>query len=214
MLDDVRAGTFDSNQPVSVVQYGNSRPLPCRFETKVVENKAATKAENRFIGREVDYIKIYLPGQGEPSEFRWDSMTAREQAQFMPSYKAWKERRVESPVGTPIERLLWLSPSRIDELKRRFICTVEQYVELSEPDIQRLGMGTRGEVEKAKAFLAQAKDGGTATRLAQENTELKEQLAALTEDMKELRRSLMQSVAPRTRKRKEKKEISDDQQDG
>ena len=87
--------------------------------------------------------------------------------------------------GTPLKQWPLLSPAQIAEFNALNILSVEMLAELSDANVSKIFDG-RIWREKAKAWLAQSKDGATATRLAAENERLKQQIDALTLRVNEL----------------------------
>lgn len=110
-----------------------------------------------------DFVKIVIPG---------DSTTEYDQPVKQTHKDRWPDlwRKYESGMqqemtGTPIKEL-GLDEGQILALNGRHVYTVETLAGLSESSISGLGLGTRGLVEQAKAFLAQRTDRDTLNQYA------------------------------------------------
>lgn len=105
---------------------------------------------------------------------------------FPEHYARWKAMKEERHIdGTPLKQWPLLSPVQIAEFEAANILSVEMLAELADTHVAKIFDGRQWR-EKAKAWLAQAKDGATATRLAAENQRLKEKLETLEARLNEM----------------------------
>lgn len=136
--------------------------LAVSFYSKATEDAAATLAEGRPIFRDVEMVKIQFPGNRLQELHAPATDTAYLGSQlghvsyrdrFPKHYKAFQEGRGEAVIGTPLSALS-LSEGRIAELRAANIKTVEMLAGLTDAAMQKVGMGTRADVDAAKAYLA------------------------------------------------------------
>ncbi|QIG75008.1 hypothetical protein EVC14_010 [Rhizobium phage RHph_I3_18] len=98
---------------------------------------------------------------------------------YAAQYKAFKAGERQTKNGTPLEALPFLTPAKVKELKAVHVYTAEALADLDGANLKTLGQGGREWKEKAKAYLENASDSAYATKLAEENLYLKQQLEAL-----------------------------------
>jgi hypothetical protein len=130
--------------------------LVVTFYRHSVHSQALSDKEGRPVFVEKDYVKILVPGERDTvdrpvrdeDKFRW----ARQ-------WQAYHEKRQQAPEGTPIDCLFPQAPAIVATLRAMNFHVVEQLATASDIALQNIGMGARQWQEKAKQFLAAAKDG-------------------------------------------------------
>lgn len=165
------------------------KQLGVEFFMEAVENKRKSEAEKRPIFDDVEMVRIIIPGDTKrkpvfrahemhyvPAEKR--QMTYAER--FPGQYKAFRENIEDFVSGTPLSELPFLTVARRAEMKHLGIVTVEQLAGLQDNNMKKLGMDGRGIVEKAKAYLAAAKDTAEVDDLRRQVAELKAQIGTVT----------------------------------
>lgn len=101
-------------------------------------------------------------------------------------------KKEESPKlqGTPIEQMPGLDMKVAASLKAMHVHTVEALADLTDTGLNALGMGARKLKAEALGYLESRKSKDAAVEVAQklsaENAELREQLASLTDIVKEM----------------------------
>ena len=95
-----------------------------QFFRKPVLQPGLSEQEGRAIYKEVDYIKIMVPGDKlSVIERPVDSIDAR---RFADRYQKWKAGQGNAIEGTPISSLPKMTPSKVEEYKFFGLHTVEQ----------------------------------------------------------------------------------------
>lgn len=113
---------------------------------------------------------------------------------FPEHYSRWKATREERHIdGTPLRQWPLLSPVQIAEFEAANIFSVEMLAGLADTNVNKIHEGRQWR-EKAKAWLEQAKDSSTATRLAAENQRLGDKIAELE--------ARLNDIAPETSERR------------
>lgn len=88
--------------------------------------------------------------------------------------------------GTPLKEWPGMQPSTIRMLEHFNIFVVEQLAELSDGSLTHIGPGARELREKAKAYVAKARDEAATQQYAAENERLRSEIEALKVNFGEL----------------------------
>ena len=210
-----------------MITEAEKKPPYVVFEYRPVEDRDATIAAGSPQYVDVAYATITSAGSKDnvvrPVK-EWFAMLRKEvqqerfPANWLKHYEqAFEhfEKGEEMPVnGTPVK--LWppASPAQIKQLTDLHVLTVEQLAEGNEQLIASLGMGGRALVQKAKDYLASAKEHGTVVleletvrrdleAANEEKASMKEQLNAqqaqidaLTTAMQQMQDAAKASAAP------------------
>lgn len=181
----------------SVVDFATreERPPYVRFERRPVEDHAKSKAEGRWVGRDVDFVKItpsYTKDvivrdvDGWFSKLKQDEKNGRIPNTWLPhyqrSYDAWKNGQEIPLEGTPIRGWGVISPALQETLLSCDIRTVEDAAQMTEDAMRRVGMAGNDIRNKARAAL-KAGDKG---KLVMENAELRAKLTVAEQNVEKL----------------------------
>lgn len=157
--------------------------LAVQFYKNVEEDKAATAAQGRKICKEVDYIKIQVPGDAlseidraviESDKMRFPTLWAK----YL--NRVNEEGRFE---GTPLTEWPLISRSQAEQLRYLKFHTVESIAHASDLQIQAVGMAAGMAPhtfrDKAKNFLDSAKSTADFDQRQQELDQLREENARI-----------------------------------
>lgn len=158
------------------MEVAESRPPYVMYETRAVEDRAATIEAGYYKTKDVDFAIITPQGSKDRVERNvsdwFEQLTQQVQEQrfkqewlsaFRGSYSAWKEGREIPANGTSVMNWPVLSPSQVKQLLDAKIRTVEDLSVANEESLSRLGMGGRNLKEKAVSWLASASGNGKVT---------------------------------------------------
>lgn len=177
--------TLDNSQSVNL--YASDHKLFVSFYTKPVLNPIKSTEAGRQVFDEVDYIRIVTPGS-LLSIIDTPVDTGNYMQRFGDKYDKWKSGQAELISGTPLESFPWLlgRVAVVAELKALGIHTVEQLATL--PDSAMHNMMGGIELRKRAAEWLDQTTGTDAqvARMSKENDDLKAQMAAMQEQMKQL----------------------------
>ena len=177
--------TLDNSQSVNL--YANDHKLFVSFYTKPVMNPLKSTEAGRQVFDEKDYIRIMTPGSqlcviDEPIK------SGNYMQRFGDRYAKWKAGQQELISGTPLDAFPWLigKIGLLAELKALNIHTVEQLSTL--PDSAMHNMMGGHELRKRAAEWLDQTTGTDAkvAKMSKENDDLKAQMAAMQEQMKQL----------------------------
>jgi hypothetical protein len=142
-------------------------------------NKAKTAEAGHDVYDEREYVRVVVPG--DKASLLLQPSTDAYRRRFPKAYQAFKTRESGGGrSGMPIEQWAVVSRSVAMTLRAAHVHTVEDLCEVSDSHIDRLSVAGARELQaKARAWLAQAKDGAEAARKAAENEGLQKQIQAL-----------------------------------
>ena len=164
------------------------------FELEPVEQVAASIEAGRPIFKEVEHIRIIIPGDKHTEIFR--KATDADRKMYADEYSRFKRNEAEQTYGTPLREWNAVSRSVAKELEYFNVSTVEQLAGLSDQAVQKIGMGGAELVRKAKVFLESSASEGYAQKLSKENADLKERLANLEDTIREMSVHMPQKRGP------------------
>jgi len=104
-------------------------------------------------------------------------------------YEAWKSGQAEPIDGTPLEAWPGVTRGQVAHFKLINIRTVEELAESNDATMDRLGLGSRALVRRAKDFVANKSSGVTA--LAAQKAELEDKLLSMMQRVEELEARLV-----------------------
>jgi hypothetical protein len=177
---------FDDNCPMMMErEFGLPENVPqvavgfCLIPT---ENKKKSTDTGYPVFTEREYVKIIVPGDKNSEYFQ--PSTDKHRKQFPNAYQAFKNRE-SKPVneGLPIEHWPQLTRAMAMTLKAAGIHSVEALAAVHDGNITKIASNGHELRAKAQAFIATAKDSAAATALASENQKLKDQMAAMQEQI-------------------------------
>lgn len=180
------------------------RPPYVRFESKTMEDKAASLAAGRYVGKDVHYVIVtptYSKDEMPYKVDRWfesveknvrdGRMDARWLEGWKDAYNRWKNGQEIPLSGTPIRGWGLISPATQETLVRMNCLTVEDLAAINDEGMRRVGMGALDLKNKAKNWLQAMKDHGPIatqiTALEHENKILKSQVETLGAQVAALR---------------------------
>lgn len=190
----------------------NDRPPYVTFETRPVEDRAASTTAGHFVSRDLDFAIITRPGSRDTME-KEASVWLRELAEkartksipqtwataFKESYETWKKGEDIPLTGTPIKGWPLLGPSAQKDLIHAGIRTVEDLAALPDNEVGQIGTGAISFKQKAQAWLLAAQDTGKAASQIADLTAKVTQLVELTQaqaiELKSLKAQLQQPAA-------------------
>lgn len=159
-----------------------------RFYTEPMQNRALSDKEGRPIFESKSFIELRHPGDRSYSfieeidengmgmarrDIGGQMIGADYAERFPKEYAAFKKGEARALSGTPLDEWSPISRTRAAELKASNIFTVEEYADVQDGMLSKLGMGAREEREKARTFLAASKAGANEGALASEVAQLR-----------------------------------------
>ena len=163
-------------------QHGTDAGLYVEFHMEAVKNEKRSVEEGRPIFEEQEYITIITPGDTKTKRVRpvktdYDANTPPDAERWPRQYAAFKAQQTQVSEGTLITEWPVLSRGDVMSLKAMNFHTVEMLANAPDTSIQ--WMGGLQMREKAKNWLAQAKDGSAVSRLEDALEKSQRQIEAL-----------------------------------
>lgn len=159
-------------------------PVAVSFGLSPVLDGAKTKEAGHDVYKDVEFVKIAVPGDKNSLFFQPSNDLYR--ARFPKAYAAFKAREHKPMEGMPVGEWAPISRSMALTLRAAHIDTVEALAAVHDGNIDRIGSNGRELREKARAWLADAKTGAAAVQLAGEKQALQDQIAAMQAQILEL----------------------------
>lgn len=158
------------------------------FTRDAVQNNFKSAQEGRPIYEEYDFVRIMTPGDTKTAIYR--RANEQDKARFPKAWGLYERGLQEVLEGTPLDQWNGISKSQVKELQYVNVRTVEQFVSVSDANIQKLGPGYQQLQSRAKQYLDAAKGEAQATAAARENEQLREEMALLKEQIEALKAQL------------------------
>lgn len=188
--------------------------LSVTFYVKPVQDNFRTEKEGRPIFKDETFIRVLIPGR---NDLTIDDIAREDHIQRFPvQWARFKNSQTEESQtdGTPVTQWAALTPAQALELRAKKFYTVEQVANCSDGQIQALGMDANRLRQKARTFLANAKNSALAQQQADEIEKLRkaqeEKDQKHAAEMAELRKMIEETRKPRGRPRKNKVENGPD----
>lgn len=159
-----------------------------------VQNEQKTAEAGRPIYEDREFIRIVVPGDRNSIVFQ--PATEDHRRRFPRAYEAFKSRSQVAQEGTPLQHWPMINRAMCMTLKAAHIATVEALAQVSDANLQQLGMGMRELRDQARAYVSQAKDSATLHKLAAENQQLREQLAEQQRQITAMAQQLRELTTP------------------
>ncbi len=173
-----------------------ARPPYVMFETRTVEDREATIAAGRYVGKDVNYAIVTPSGSKDRIEkiaeewlagleegVKQERIPGEWLEGYTRKYRTWVETREMPEEGTPVMGWPAISPSQAKAILDANVRTLEDLAEANESTLTAIGMGARALKEKAKAWLDTADGTGKA---AEELDSLRKQVDTLTKSVETL----------------------------
>ena len=197
---------------VADVMERKERPAYVRFETRAIEDKAASLKEGHYVGKDVDYALVTPPYSKDVIIFKVDQWLQQLDVdlrndripkawvdRYREEYQAWKRGQQLPLRGTPIKGWGVISPAQQETLIRMNVLTVEDLAAMNAEGIGRIGMGGITMKDKAAAWLSQVQDKGPLTQeiaaVKARNRELEASVETLSKQVEKLAAMVGQPVA-------------------
>jgi hypothetical protein len=173
-------------------RYAADGKLFVEFYRKPVLQPGKSRDEGRAVYEEVDYIRIYVPG--DKSSVIERPVNVMDAERFADRYKKWQAGQEEAVIGTPLSALPGMSPAKVEEYKFFKIVTVEQLAEANDNLGQKF-MSYHADKNRAKNFIEVAKNNAPVEQM---RTELEKRDAEI-ENLRSMVEALQANVATKKR---------------
>lgn len=179
-------------------RYAHDARLVTEFFRKPVHMEFKSREAGRAIYDEIDYIRIYTPG--DKSSVCERPVNTLDEQRFADRYAKWKAGQEQAVMGTPITVMPGITPSKAEEYRYFKIFTVEQLAEAPDNLGQKF-MSFQQDKQRAKAFLQVAANNAPIEKMNEELEKrdveienLKAMVEALQAQTKPSRRNLAPSA--------------------
>jgi hypothetical protein len=168
-----------------------------RFWKDTFKNPQRSKEAGTAIFDEVPWCEIRVLGEQDTVVGPWHLMSQNNQDRFKAAFQQWqKDESSEGIVGTHLKEVAWLSRGEVETFRVSFgIRTLEDLAAVDDGSIGKIpgGLAYR---QKARDFLAAAKDSAALQRQSEE-------LAKRDAEIAELRNQIRDITTERQKRRKQ-----------
>ena len=202
----------DENNPNFIGANNPDERLWVRFYMRPLQNAFETIQQGHPIFQDTLFVEIRIPGDNltiidRPAQERDKARFPRHWAHFQNTHG-----KEDQNIGTPLSEWPFMRPSQVEELRALKFYTVEQVAFASDQQLGNIGMIAGMNPlqlrERAKIYLATAKDSGLAMKQAEELKAREAEIAELrtkqqeseerhSQEMAELRQLITQATQKR-----------------
>lgn len=174
---------------VGTVEYGGGdRTLVVMFYMKPVHNPQKSNEQGRPFYEDKIYVRIHPPGERLNIADR--PATEDDKRRFPMQWNQFKDNKLQTADGTPVELLYPDQPSIAAMLRASGVQTIEHCAGLSGTAIDSIGMGAQKYVNDAAKYLEASNKGVAASQLRHELEERDNQIRTLTKQIDMLKEQL------------------------
>jgi len=182
----------DANWTNDSFMEDNRGKMAVFFHTVQVQNNFKTMTEKRPIFEEKVFLKKLVPGDSTLVVDR--PMREQDIDEFPIEWARFEQKKEQKVSGTPIDVWSAISETQKAEFKALHIFTIDQFAQLADSVGNKI-MGFNDLRDKARAFIAAAKDSAVFDKIRAE-TDAK--LAQQEEEMAQLRELVNQLTAKKS----------------
>lgn len=155
---------------------GNAKKLYAHFFMEAVPDAEASAREGRPIYKEEEFVRIMIPGDQLNIVCR-EVREADKQA-YPEQYRAFKEKQDQPLIGTPLDKIPFLTKARVLEFHAMGLKTAEHVRDMPDTIAQKF-MDAHGLRKRIADFLAAAAGSAPVEKLQSELAKRDETIAAL-----------------------------------
>lgn len=186
---------FDTLGGFSMVdesRYAADNKLFVEFYRQPVLQPGKSRDEGRAVYEEVDYIRIYVPG--DKSSVIERPVNYMDAERFADRYKKWQAGQEQAVIGTPLTALPGMTPAKVEEYKFFKVVTIEQLADANDNLGQKF-MSFQADKTRAKNFIEVAKNNAPVEQM---RSELEKRDAEI-ENLRTMVEALQANVATKKR---------------
>lgn len=146
-------------------RFAADNKLYVEFYRKPVLQPGESRAAGRAVYKEVDYVRIHVPGDKASVVER--PVSQQDEFRFQDRYNKWKAGQEEAVTGTPLSALPGMTPSKVEEYKFFKLVTVEQLAEAND-NLGGKFMSFQADKQRAKAFMEVARNNAPIEKMNEE----------------------------------------------
>ena len=154
----------------------DAKRLVAVFFLEAVEDPAQSAAQGRPIFREEEWVKIMVPGDKDNIVVR--AVRSVDKTLYGEQYRAFKANQDQPIVGTPLDKIPFLTKARVMEFNALGLRTAEQVRDMSDTIATKF-MDAHGIRKRIGDFLAAASDAAPMEKLQAELADRDAKIAQL-----------------------------------
>lgn len=186
---DFAAATVHKSGNQLHVSHGDDSGLYVEFYMEAEHQAFESEKQGIPVYKDVAFVRVMFPGDNtkkvvRPVKTHGDDSSHSDMDRWPRQWQAFQNQSIQVNEGTPIEDFWPVSKSLALALKAMQIHTVQQLAGVS--DTALTWLGARELRDKAKTFIAEAKDSAVVLKMKSDNDHLKNELATLKAQFAEL----------------------------
>lgn len=155
------------------------------FVRDAEQNNFKSAQEGRPIFEDKDFVRIMTPGDTRTTIYR--EASDQDKKRFPKAWGLYERGQEAVTEGTPLAEWAQITASQVRELQHVNVRTIEEFVSVSDSNIQRMGPGYAQLQKRAQQFLEASTENAAATAAARENEQLRDQMALMQEQLDALK---------------------------
>lgn len=155
------------------------------FVRDAEQNNFKSAQEGRPIFEDKDFVRIMTPGDTRTTIYR--EANDQDKKRFPKAWGLYERGQEAVTEGTPLAEWAQITASQVRELQHVNVRTIEEFVSVSDSNIQRMGPGYAQLQKRAQQFLEASTENAAATAAARENEQLRDQMALMQEQLDALK---------------------------
>lgn len=188
---DLASAQVTKNGSGYSVSHGDDQALIVEFYLHPVRQGFESEKQGRDIFKDEEYIWIRFAGDRtrevrRPVDHRGKGSYPPDSERFPRQWQAFKNQALQPMEGTPLEHWPIVGKSTVLNLKAYNVHTVENLAAVPDSTLHNIGTGGMELREKAKTWLAAAKDAGKVTQLQDELKKRDDDIAGLRQQLADL----------------------------
>lgn len=188
------ANLADEYEMPDVDTSAQDKRLVVRFSVETRPDSAKTEQTGEMHFREIDFIRILIPGDKTLNVFR--PVQPADKQRFPLQYQAFKNKQGEVLVGTPLSAWAAVTDSQRRELDFFNIRTVEQLADVADNFASNM-MGVQALKQQAQKYLSISKEAAPTVKLMKEIEKKDGEISALQGQITELAKRFEELAKPK-----------------
>lgn len=158
---EARVAPFQGNSVIAMASHGSDAQLMVEFFVEDVYQEFESEKQGRAIYKPVEKVRIFAPGAKSDiiQHVQYDDQPNKpaHPNRFPRQWAAFKAQQEQVPDGTPLEMCKFIPSHRVKELKAMHIHTAEMLGNMSDMQIQTIGMDGRRLRDLCLAYVSEDK---------------------------------------------------------
>ena len=195
---EARVAPFQGNSVIAMASHGSDAQLMVEFFVEDVYQEFESEKQGRAIYKPVEKVRIFAPGAKSDiiQHVQYDDQPNKpaHPNRFPRQWAAFKAQQEQIPDGTPLEMCKFIPSHRVKELKAMHIHTAEMLGNMSDMQIQTVGMDGRRLRDLCLAYVSEDKGTKQLSAALAREAAMRDDLEGMKTQMAELNAHMSQKL--------------------